>query len=933
MPELRATYRLQFHRGFNLLDAHALVDYFARLGISHLYASPLLCARHGSRHGYDITDPTRLNPEIGTEAELGGLARLLGRRQMGLLADIVPNHMAASVENPWWRDVLQRGPHSRYAAWFDIDWSAMRAPGGGRVLLPIVAGSVGRALERREFRLEFDPDGLWYLRFQEEDYPLALSSYPLVAEGASGELAARSRGGDRQAAEVEAALDAVAHAGADADGSEELAARMQATLRQAYERSPRFRQWMELCLRRSNRSPRRLARLLGRQYYQSANWKEANRSINYRRFFAVNDLVAFRVGRLDAFAASHSLVRRWLRRGWVEALRVDHIDGLADPLRYLKRLAGLFRGGEPAVLVEKILAYGEALPADWPVLGTTGYEFMAALDRLQTPAEGGAAVVQLYERFLQRAIHFADVAYGKKLQVAGSMFRGEMKTLGERLRRLAAVSGAPARAEDEAATLLSALAAGMGVYRTYARRLRLSRAEQAVVSEAAAAARERVPGLPPAGLRFARWVLSCDARARVPRAWRSEWLSFLRRWQQYTAPIMAKGVEDSAFYIYVALPAHCEVGHSPDVITESRAAFHLRMRRRQREAPLALNATSTHDTKRSEDVRARLNALAEMPTALAQHLARWARWNAPHRRVIRRRPAPGRNVEYLYYQTLLGTWPADRRSAPGEDYTRRLSDYMLKAVREARVDTSWEMPDADYEAALNDFVLATLDEARAPRFLADLRIFVHRLAPAGALNSLVQVALKIVLPGVPDFYQGCELWNFSLVDPDNRRSVDFALRRRVLADLDAAEAPVDDVAARQRTVRELLRAWRSGAVKLWLISRLLRLRERQAELFTHGDYRPVAATGSRAEHVLAFVRRLGAQAVLTVVPLGVAAELPEPVPDVAGLDWGDTRLLLPGAGRTWRSVLTGAAHGSGRAELSVEALLRDFPIAVLEAAG
>jgi len=837
----RASYRLQLRPGWGLQDAAALVPYLDQLGISHLYSSPLFAARPGSPHGYDVISPDLLNPELGTEHDLAHLAGALHAHGMSLLLDIVPNHMAATPENPWWWSVLAHGLASPQAHWFDVDWRARRAHPGRpeQVVLPVLGQSVNAALARGELHVDrtFPAPRL---RYGEQWLPL--------------------------------------------EGPEQ----------------PTLRAWLE------------------RQHYRLTAWRTARQEINYRRFFAVNELVGFRVEVPEAFAASHARIRRWLQAGWVQALRVDHVDGLLDPGAYLERLRGLFpAGAPPEIWVEKILAEGETLPPEWPVQGATGYEFLADLDRLQIPAAGNDALLRHYRRFIRREADFASVVYGKKREMIHTLFEGEMRGLAV---RAAALASAAHRAAEESAVFraLCAIAACFPVYRTYARGLSMPPAQRAAVDAAVAQAGRREPGLDTALLAWLGELLGAGAKAGVPPSRAADWLRFLQRWQQYTAPIMAKGQEDAAFYVFVPLVSRNEVGANPAAPPLSAAGWHQRMVTRRRTLPHGLNATSTHDTKRGEDVRARLNVLAEIPERWQALTRRWARWNAPHRGTVRRRPAPTRNDEYLLYQTLVGAWPM--AGEPEAEFVTRVRGYMRKATREANIETAWARPDAEYEAALDRFIAATLDPAAAPLFLDSLRRFAAHLAPAGALNSLVQLTLKALAPGVPDFYQGTERWHLALVDPDNRRPVDFATPAAWLREW-ATAAPDPHI---------LLDHWPNGAIKLWLTQRLLALRRRHPELFLEGEYIPVPLVGGQAAHALAFVRQRGNESLLVVAPLAVAAASLGHAPRLDRWHWDGTRLALPpGLRLHWTNCL---ATG-GRFDPALSLLLASFPVAVWGAGG
>ncbi len=919
------TYRLQLHEGFDLDDAAALADYLEALGVDTVYLSPLTRARQGSTHGYDVIDPTALDPALGGVEALHRLAAALRGRGMGVLLDIVPNHMAASAENPWWRDLLQHGPASPFAATFDVDWNPPLRVVENKIVLPILGRPYGKTLEAAELRVEFD-DGSFALRYYEWELPLDPATWPRVLAGGHERLAAEVGAGSEDVksfATVMAALAAMpgAFSGAPAAGVErhrvQRAARDE--LRRLIGRSRPIARLVRESVGRINGrrgSPGSfdaLDELLREQPYRLAYWRSARDKLNYRRFFNISDLVGIRAEDEEVFAATHALALALVRDRLVDGLRIDHVDGLRDPLTYLERLRrSLFADRRDLpIVVEKILAGAERLPEPWPVQGTTGYEFGAAVDRLAVAPDGLDRLDDLFRRMSGISGSFADVAHARKRFVMTELFPGEMRALEHELFRIAE---ADRHARDlpprDLSRVLAAVTASLPVYRTYTRSEEIGAADRAVVEVAVREARRRGPGLPVQALAFLRRVLLLDFPPAITRHQRNEWLGFVLHWQQMTGPVAAKGVEDTALYVYNRLVSLNEVGADPDPDDLSIAAFHGFVEDRGDRWPAALNATSTHDSKRSEDVRARIAVLSEMAAEWQAAVVRWCEHNRAKKRTVAGHEAPDGNVELLLYQTLIGAWPLQ----PGEvgEFRRRLQDYVLKALREAKVHTSWVRPNQAYEEASAAFVDALLDDGS---FVGDFAGLQRKVAVHGAVNSLAAVVLKLACPGVPDLYRGCEVWDLSLVDPDNRRPVDFAHRRVLLAGLQAA------------TPAELVESWPDGRIKLAVTARGLGLRRRLPQLFAHGAYVPLEVTGRHAEHVVALARRHGEQWAVAAVPrLSVA--LGEGFPLAAA--WGDTAIRPPaGAPTRWHDALTGREVDG----LRLADVLAELPVALLTAAG
>lgn len=926
----RATYRLQFSRDFRFDDARRIVPYLAALGVSHLYASPLLKARPGSTHGYDIVDHNRLNPEIGDARGLEALVDELQRHGMGLVLDFVPNHMGVGPDNPWWVDVLEWGRESPYAEFFDIDWDPAEPSLAGKVLLPVLGDHYGAVLERGELRLRLHAErGRLAIEYFDSSFPLAPRDYPQLLQLAAGRTAEAARRLEPLCADLRTCLRG--GRGRSAVQARRLqVAELQVRLAALLAGDTAVRRALEAAVAGLNgdagmpSSFDPLHRLLERQAYRLAFWRVAAYEINYRRFFDINDLAGLRMEQRELFEASHGLIRRLLAEGRLQGLRLDHVDGLRDPKAYFARLQDLAAPRPLYLLVEKILARHEGLRRDWAVDGTTGYEFMSAVNGLFVDPAGERSLTQLYERLAGRDFDFEEMAIEAKLQVVHETLASELSVLANLFTRLAKQDRAT---RDFSRTgfreALANVVAHFPVYRTYVTDKGTEAEDRRDLDWAIGKARSSARTPDTSIYEFIRQVLTLDLVGAGGGHRRRDVVDAALRFQQYTGPVMAKAMEDTAFYRYVRLASLNEVGSEPGRFGTRPAAFHEDNRHRLRDYPLSMLATATHDHKRGEDMRARLNVLSEIPREWARRVRRWQQMNRRKGRLLDGRPAPGRNDEYLYYQTVLGAWPYDV-GPPDFDglqrFSGRIGSYMLKAAREAKLRTSWAAPNEAYEEALSEFVARTLDPRQSRPWLEDLRSLVEQIAPAGAVNGLAQVLLKLVCPGVPDTYQGCELWDFSLVDPDNRRPVDFALR---LAALAAADATSCD---------ELLGHWRDGRIKLHLTSRMLDVRRRMPELFAAGDYRPLEARGSHADRVIAVLRTHENLACVGVAPRlawPLLQNRDRPLP----LGWEDTDLPMPeghAVGAAWVDALSGAEYvvpADGRLELSQ--LLASLPVALL----
>jgi (1->4)-alpha-D-glucan 1-alpha-D-glucosylmutase len=880
MPPI-ATYRVQLTPQFTLNDAAELVPYLAKLGVDHLYTSPSLQAMPGSMSGYDVTNPAQINAELGGQAGHHRLSRQLMAYGLRRMVDIVPNHMAITGnENPWWNDVLKNGRSSRYAAWFDVDWDASDALWPNRVLLPVLGDQFGRVLEAGDLRLSHK-QGRFTLQYHDLNFPIDLVSCATLLNHAAMAgglvllqfLAEELRDLPRPSISIESEL---ARRQRNLDVLEGLLTRL-------CREQPEAVEAIDNEVERLNHTLQELGELLEAQHYRLAYWQAADFDLGYRRFFNINELAGLRVELREVFDSVQALPLQWIRDGEANALRVDHPDGLRNPTQYFQALRAAAPGAW--IVAEKILAQGETLPQNWPVEGTTGYEFANLVQGLFVAPDGEAPLTRWYEEFSGRDQPFAEQMFEAKQQVMARLLGSEITRLTSLLR---AVCERHWRHRDHPHAVLSQLLVNVighfTVYRTYVQSgVPASDEDRYRIAAAIAGARAQAPTLDAELLQFLEQLLLMEIDGALEQ-------EFALRFQQLTSPVMAKGVEDTLLYRYHRLSALNEVGGAPEKWGTTLDEFHTTCKA-MTQRPYSMLATSTHDTKRSEDVRARLLVLSELPQ---QWIAATRAW---HQSNLRRHDVGlDPDTEYLYYQTLVGAWPIE---------PERMHRYMEKAVRESKVHTEWTQVNADYEERLHRFIQETFEDAE---FLAAIAGFVAKIVVPGRINSLVQTLIKLTAPGVPDLYQGCELWDLSLCDPDNRRPVDFALRQQLLDELDTLNCS------------QVMHRLDEGLPKLWLIREALRVRRELPDCFgAEASYAALRANGEYREHVVAFGR--GAQ-VLTVAPR-LWAQLPKASSDAG--EWGETRLPLPRG--TWRNRLSPGDRFAGEVPLSQ--LLKHAPFALL----
>lgn len=922
-PHPRATYRVQLAAEFGFEQAAGIAGYLARLGVSHLYASPFLKARPGSSHGYDIVDHNALNPELGDESGFRALVTALRASGMGQILDFVPNHMGVGgSDNAWWLDVLEWGPDSPFAGYFDIDWDPDRRYLQGKVLVPLLGDQYGAVLGSGALELRFDAAtgsfAVW--AYGTHKLPICPRLYGSVLGHDHPDL---ERLGD-----AFAQLDFVhPHEIRRANALKEELAVMAAERADVAEA-------VASAVRGFNGTPgdgaswTRLDALIQRQHWRAAYFRVAADDINYRRFFNINELAGLRMEEPELFDVSHRFVLRLVADGTLDGLRIDHVDGLYDPKAYLQRLRAA--AGRPFYLVvEKILARHERLREDWPIDGTTGYEFANLVGGLFVDPAGEEAFSRLYTAFTGRGADFEDEVVACKFRIMESEMASELHVLAREAARTARTN--PRTADFTVNILHQALkriVACFPVYRTYIDGAPATEDDRRDIDWAVARARRMADAPDASVFDFLQSLLTTDLVAQ-PRSGfsRQQAIRLAMKLQQYSGPVMAKGLEDTAFYRYNRLVALNEVGGHPDHFGIGTASFHHANQERWRRWPASMLGTTTHDTKRGEDTRARLYALSEMPEEWDRCIQTWSRLVRARRGDVEGTARPDRNDEYLIYQLLLGAWPVEMTGMEADAldgdavaaFAERICGALVKSVREAKIHSTWAAPDEGYEAAVTSFIHDCLDTSRRNAFLDSFLPFQAQVARLGMVNGLAQALLKLTCPGVPDLYQGCELWNLTLVDPDNRSPVDYGRRTRLLDEVEHL------LGSMPGAIRTLLARWTDGAVKLAVTRCALALRGERPQVFAKGAYQPLDATGPRAEHVVAFLRGEGTEAVLVAVPRLVGGLGPEP-------DWSGTALALPEgfAGTGWRNRLTGTVVPAADTIPAAD-VFDGFPVALLTA--
>jgi (1->4)-alpha-D-glucan 1-alpha-D-glucosylmutase len=988
-----STYRLQLNHLFKFSDAKALVPYLHELGITEVYASPYFKAKKGSLHGYDLLNHNELNPEIGTEKEYDEWVGELASYGMGQVLDIVPNHMSISEgENSWWMDVLENGPSSAYANFFDIDWKPVKDELENKVLLPVLGDQYGRVLENQELKLTFE-EGAFFILYYDRKFPVAPVTYKKILEFRKDVLEKQLGSDHLDLQELLSILTALEHLPPRTEKSREKVMErrrekeiIKRRLWDLHHKNGEIRSFIEENLKIFNGDPEDpksfdlLDDLLNDQVYRLSHWRVATEEINYRRFFDINELAAIRMEHPHVFNETHRLILRLVREGKVTGLRVDHPDGLYDPAEYfyhlqkgcfiqfcLREAFSSFPVGsvldepdleevfshlydeeiakEPSssfrmplyIVGEKILIKSERMPEDWPIFSTTGYVFLNSVNGIFVEMENGKAFDDIYTRIIKSKVNYQDLVYEKKKLIMQTSMPSEINMLGHTLNR---ISEKNRNTRDftlnNLRTAIIEVIANFPVYRTYGTYQGVNERDRRYIEAAVSRAKRKNPALSATVFEFLEDVLLLRYPEEFKESDRMEWLDFVMRFQQITGPVMAKGLEDTTFYVYNRFVSLNEVGGNPERFGTPLETFHGQNIERTKFWPHAMITTATHDIKRSEDVRARLNVLSEIPNEWREGVIRWSRMNRRKKSVLDGQWIPDRNEEYLIYQTLVGAWPLQpMNDSEHEIFSQRIRDYVLKAVREAKVNTSWISPNLPYEENLMKFIDLILSPSPNNHFLIDIENVQKKISPFGMLNSLSQTLLKITCPGIPDFYQGTEIWDFSLVDPDNRRPVDFNLRNEMLAGLKKKIAMAEPNV--WVFARNLVQEWRDGSIKLYVTLKALHFRRENRLLFQEGSYIPLMGSGDLKEHLCAFARLRDEELVLVAVPrfLTGLARNPDEMPFGESV-WGDSYVLVPAEipGKTFRNIFTGETlqriEKNGEGALPLREVFSNFPVVMLE---
>ena len=952
----RATYRLQLNRDFTFARAEAIVPYLSALGISHCYISPCLKARPGSMHGYDIVDHNSFNPEIGNQQDFDRFVTALHGYGMGLIFDIVPNHMGVmGGDNVWWLDVLENGEASVYASFFDIDWHPLKEELHGKVLVPVLHDHYGAVLESGELKLVFHPErGEFDISYRNHRFPVNPREYPRILQRATDKLTAKLGEQNPDLLEFQSLITAFGH----------LPRRQEVSSERIVERNRdkeiNKRRLAALCARSPvvtagifegvesiNGNPSdpasfdELHELIKVQAFRLANWRVASDDINYRRFFDTNDLAGLCMENEGVFLATHRLILTLVAEGQIDGLRIDHPDGLYNPAEYFERLQRAIAAARNSpqnngnellyVVIEKILTGPERLRAEWPVCGTTGYDFANLVNGLFVDPASATRMDRVYRNFVGEEINFDDLAYRSRKLIIRVALVSELNVLANQLTRIALSKRHTCDFTlNSLRDALTEVVANFPVYRTYVSASGVSADDARYISAAIDSAKWRSPAADISVFDFIGEVLLTRIADGHDARYRDAVTAFAMKFQQFTSPVTAKGLEDTAFYRYNRLVSLNDVGSDLHRFGVTPAEFHRANQERLRDWPHTMLATSTHDSKRSEDVRSRINVLSEMSALWRLRVREWKRLNHSHKILVNDKPAPSPNDEYLLYQTLVGAWPLENLGDENDwnAFRERIENYMLKAIREAKQNTSWINRNDAYENAVSSFVRALLNPVANHRFLADFVPFQRRVARIGLWNSLSQTLLKLTCPGVPDIYQGNDLWDLSLVDPDNRRPVDYIRRRQVFENIRKLGG-----APNPQFVGQLLESPENDALKLYVTWKTLCFRKVWPDVFQEGEYLPLKVQGEKADHVVAFIRKLESENVLVAAPRLAASLLGDSdVPPIGPEIWEDTEILLPSSiSRVeCRNAFTGerVEFAEFRARIAVSELFRHFPVAL-----
>ncbi len=903
----QSTYRLQFHANFNLGQLSEILDYLQQLGISTIYASPILEARIGSTHGYDVINPLKINPEIGDLTSLQNVAQQLRQRNMGWVQDIVPNHMAFSTLNPWIESLLELGPRSPFFKHFDIDWWSDHPDNHGKLMLPILGDPLSDIIATQQTQLSYNKRGL-ALQYYEHQIPLNSRSYfglinQIIDQASQVEYTA-------QFTQLLSVLERFP------PGQEEKV-------------SPKewqnFKdQWQELfhhdtfrlalthTVEKLNQDTEALEKLINQQYFRLVHWKETEREIYYRRFFTVNDLICLNMQSQKVFEDYHQLLHKLIQENDIQGLRIDHIDGLFDPTQYVKRLRNL-TGTDTYIVVEKILEGHETIPNEWPIQGTTGYDFLVQANQFFSSNSAESDLNKLYEQWNPEQKTYEELVYENKMLILRQRMQGELSNLTRLLETLQIIPKTNTATTDELQEALAHLLVVFPVYRIYDNQLPLSETSLILLGEIFSIAEEKAPHLSAA---FQTLRVIFNGVPDNDDETNQNMLYFIQRCQQFSGPLAAKGIEDTTFYQYNRLVSRNEVGDNPAQLGMATEEIHQWLQSR---SLLTMNATATHDTKRGEDARLRINLLSEMTEEWTQVSQRWKEQHQSYRSEVTGKHFPTDNDIYFLYQTLVGTYPF-HLSPLGDNYNERLVGYMEKVVREAKTNTSWSSPNQDYEKSLTQFIQTILSDSS---FLDEFAAFARPVAQQAVTYSLGQVVLKTMAPGIPDIYQGTEFWDLSMVDPDNRRPVDYPARQYWI---DQFTQTTDALAQ----VQQLAASPDDPAIKMYTLYRSLQLRKRWPALFAESFYQPLVVTGRYADHILAFLRRHQDRYVLTIIPREIIKLLPKGQNFPLGDLWEDTAITLPNLPRDfWKNEFTDEIISCSETSLPISTILQHFPVAIL----
>ncbi len=922
-----ATYRIQFHAGFKFEAAKQIISYLEELGISDIYASPIFKARKGSTHGYDVVDSNQLNPELGTSEDFEALTSEIQKRGMGWLQDIVPNHMAYDTQNLLILDLLEHGPESDYFDYFDIEWNHSYENLKGRVLAPLLGNFYGECLENGEIQLKYGETGL-SVNYYSLEMPVRIESYAKFISQNLGHLGRELGRRHPDFVKLLGILYLIKNIPSETKGKEryDQIAFVKGLLWELNNQNPLVKDFFDENIAFFNgekgnpESFNLLDNLLSDQFYRLSFWKVGAEEINYRRFFTVNELISVKVEELKVFHKNHALIFEMVEEGKFTGLRIDHIDGLYDPTEYLRRLRQ--KTGDTYIAVEKILEHKEDLPAYWPIQGTSGYDFLNYINGVFCRGDREQQLSDIYYRFTRLNVPYEQLFRDKKTLIIEKNLAGDVDNLAQLLKT---ISGHSRQGNDFTRRgleqALSAVLAIFPVYRTYINQDGLRESDRTYVKEAIAKAREQVPRLLKE-LAFIEKLLLLEDEETVTAEQKELRRHFVMKLQQLTGPLMAKGIEDTLLYVYYRLLSLNEVGGNPSQFGISLPDFHEFNRNQQAVWPHKMNATATHDTKRGEDVRARINVLSEIPEEWEQQVKSWRELNSSKKVDLVNRMVPDTNDEYFFYQTLVGTFPFE--GIENTDFTERLKNFVIKAVREAKVHTAWLRPDNKYEAGFMTFVDNVLEPSESNQFLKKFIPFWKKVAQYGIGNSLSQTLLKITAPGVPDIYQGTEFWDFSHVDPDNRRPVNFEARIEVLQEIkEKAEADI------LKLIEELISTREDARIKLFLTARVLAARKQYSQVFQDGNYQPITAVGTFKDSIVAFARSFGNTAVIAIAPRFVTSLVQPEAMAIGTQVWEDTKLELPeGMPSIWKDAISNQTLETNGA-LAIGQALNYFPAALL----